>query len=169
MPGYSNFHGLIAIDKLVPQPEQLWHLVIAGFAATGFYEVWANWPTALVAGYPLEPPELIKSLFANQLGWTVPDVWAKALHYVTGVIFYPAGYWFCLQLVPLSRRLTGWIWGVVTYFIALGLWAPLAGLPFLLIGDNNRLSAMSLIGHAIFGYVLALVFEAFEDRLRSPD
>ncbi len=150
------------IARLVPNARQSWHLVLAGFAATGFYEIWANWPTQLFAGFPLEPPALVKLLFQRQLGLDLPDVWAKALHYVTGFVFYPLGYWLTTRLVRLGHPADGWLWGVVTYFIALGLWAPLAGLPFLLIGDNLQLSLMSLIGHAIFGYVLAVVFQALE-------
>jgi hypothetical protein len=151
--------------RAIPTPRNLWHLVLGGFAATGFYEVWANWPTALFAGYPLEPPALIKSLFAHRLGVAVPDVWAKALHYVTGFAFYPLGYWIQTRGVrSFGTAADGWIWGVITYFIALGFFAPLAGFPFLLIGDNERLSLMSLIGHAIYGYVLAVVFEALEAR-----
>jgi hypothetical protein len=150
------------IARLVPTPRQAWHLVLGGFAATGFYEVWANWPTHLFAGFPLEPPALVKSLFSHQLGWTLSDVMAKALHYVTGFIFYPLGYWLLTRVSPFGHPADGWIWGVITYFIALGFWAPLAGLPFLLIGENNHLSFMSLIGHAIFGYLLAVVFQALE-------
>ncbi|TCR60608.1 hypothetical protein [Bosea sp. BK604] len=151
-------------DGLFPSARSLWHLMLGGFAATGFYEVWANWPTALLAGFPLEPPALIKSLFHHQLGLGLPDIWAKALHYVTGVLFYPLGYWLVSRVLGLGQPAAGWVWGVCTYFIALGFFAPLAGLPFLLIGDNTVLSLMSLIGHAIYGRLLALVFEAQEAR-----
>lgn len=154
-------------DGLVPSAGSLWHLMLGGFAATGFYEVWANWPTALLAGFPLEPPALIKSLFYHQFGLGVPDVWAKALHYVTGVLFYPLGYWIVSRVLGLGQPAAGWIWGVVTYFIALGFFAPLAGLPFLLIGDNNLLSLMSLIGHAIYGCLLAIVFETQEAQAKA--
>lgn len=153
--------------RLIPSASSLWHLMLGGFAATGFYEVWANWPTALLAGFPLEPPALIKSLFHHQLGLNVPDVWAKALHYVTGVLFYPLGYWIVLRILGIGHPAAGWIWGVATYFIALGFFAPLADLPFLLIGDNNLLSLMSLIGHAVYGRLLASVFEAQEAQLRA--
>jgi hypothetical protein len=154
-------------DGLIPSARSLWHLMLGGFAATGFYEIWANWPTALLAGFPLEPPALIKSLFQHQLGLHVPDVWAKALHFLTGFLFYPLGYWIVSRILRIGHPAAGWIWGVATYFIALGFFAPLAGLPFLLIGENNLLSLMSLIGHAIYGHLLALVFETQEAQARS--
>lgn len=150
------------LTGFIPSARDAWHLVLGGFAATGFYEVWANWPTVLFAGFPLEPPELIKQLFRHRLGVEVPNVWAKALHYLTGFVFYPLGYWLLTRLRSFGHPADGWIWGVITYFIALGFFAPLAGFPFLLIGDNNLLSIMSLVGHAIYGYVLAVVFQALQ-------
>jgi hypothetical protein len=145
----------------------LGNLIFAGFAALGFWEVWANWPTQLAAGYQLEPPALIVTLFHARLGVELPLVWAKGLHYLTGFLFYPIGYWLLIRSVSLNHTLAGWAWGVVTYFIALGVFAPLAGLPFLLIGDNEMLSFMSLLGHAGYGYVLSVVFGALESQRPS--
>lgn len=151
------------VPAAVPSARGLIALVCCGLAATGFFEIWANVPTALLAGIALEPPELIKSLFAYQLGLIVPDVWAKALHYLTGILFYPLGYWLISRVFPrLGAPADGWLWGVVTYFLALGVFAPLAGLPFLLLGDGNVLSLMSLIGHALYGYLLGRMFEAVD-------
>lgn len=159
---------ILSSSSSVPVPRSLVtlvHLVIGGFAALGFWEVWANWPTQLATGFPLEPPALVKLLFWNQFGISLSNVSASALHYVTGVTLYPAGYWILSRFATGKPAVDGWIWGAATYVLALGVFAPLAGLPFLLIGDNIQLSVMSLIGHAVFGYILALVFDALE---RAP-
>jgi hypothetical protein len=55
----------------------------------------------------------------------------------------------------------GWIWGVITWFIALGFFAPLAGQNFLLY-DLPVLSFMSLVGHAIYGWVAVIVFHRLQ-------
>ncbi len=150
-----------------PSATTLFHLAIGGLAGLGLWEVWAHVPTTLAVGGPLEPPGLIKSLFQNLFGVAVPDVWARALHYFTGVIGYPVGYYVLTRHVKsFGPRLDGWIWGVITYFIALGVFAPLAGLPFLLLEWGGRLSLMSLIGHALYGWFAAFVFEHFE-RMRA--
>lgn len=141
--------------------------MLGGFAALGFWEVWANWPTQLAAGYQLEPPALIVTLFHMRFGIELPLVWAKGLHYLTGFLFYPLGYWLLTRIVYLRGSVIGWTWGVITYFIALGVFAPLAGLPFLLIGDNETLSLMSLLGHAGYGYVLSIVFDALNAQQSS--
>ena len=151
----------------IPSNRTVINLALGGFAALGFWELFSAVPTAWLAEYPLEPPELVKSLFAHQLGLTLSTPVAKLLHFMTGFLFYPLGYWVLTRRVKsFGMPADGWIWGVITYFIALGFFAPLAGQQFLL-NDVPRLSVMSLIGHAIYGYVAAYVFEALEARGRS--
>ena len=149
---------------VLPTARQIAHLTIGGFAGLGFWEAFAAVPTAWVAGFPLEPPELVKALFAHQFGAALPVSLAKLLHFVTGALLYPLGYWAMTRLVwPVRTSTSGWVWGVITYFIALGFFAPLAGFPFLL-RDVPLLSLMSLVGHAIYGWLAAWVFERLEER-----
>lgn len=56
-------------------------------------------------------------------------------------------------------------WGSFTWFNALGIMAPLAGLPFLLLDWNGILSFMSYVGHIIYGFVAALVYEVFWGKM----
>lgn len=157
---------LVLRRDVVPAPRTVLHLMIGGLASLGFYEAWANVLSPIVSGHPLEPPELIKSLFQHQLGITVHDTAAKALHYATGILFYPLGYWVLTRFArSFGRPADGWIWGVITYFIALGIFAPLAGQPFLLY-PYPALSLMSLVGHAIHGVIAAEIFETYEAERR---
>ena len=52
--------------------------------------------------------------------------------------------------------------GSFTWFNALGIFAPIAGLPFLLMEWGGVLSFMSWTGHILFGFLAAYVFEARE-------
>lgn len=149
----------------VPGLREMVALIVGGFAGLGLWEIWANVPTAIVAGGPLEPPALIKALFAARLGFEPSDVVAKALHYFTGVVGYPLGYYLLTRNgVSLGRRWNGWIWGTFTTFIALGVFAPLAGLPFMLLAWGGQLTVMSTIGHALYGAMAAHVTEMMLDR-----
>jgi hypothetical protein len=141
------------------------HLLVGGFAGLGFWEIFSTVPTPLIVGFALEPPELVRSLFQHQLGVELPLVWAKALHYLTGILLYPIGYFILSRVIrSFGWPADGWIWGIITYFIALGFFAPLAGQPFLL-HSYPLLSFMSLVGHAIYGWVAAWVFERLEGNL----
>ena len=50
-------------------------------------------------------------------------------------------------------------WGNFAWFNALGVMAPIAGMPFLLIGAADKLSLMSWAGHVIYGAVAVGLFE----------
>jgi hypothetical protein len=146
----------------IPSAGTIWHLTLGGAAGFGIWEVFAATATAWAAGFPLQPPELVKSLFQHQLGLTISTPFAELLHGFTGLLGYPLAYFMLSRAFPrVGMPAMGWIWGVATYFIALGFFAPLAGQAFLL-HNYPVLSIMSLIGHAIYGYVAALVFEALE-------
>ncbi|MBN9442018.1 MAG: hypothetical protein ACTHP8_19025 [Bosea sp. (in: a-proteobacteria)] len=148
----------------LPSSRTVINLALGGFAGLGFWELFSAVPTAWVAGFPLEPPELVKALFYHQLGLQLSTPVAKLLHFVTGFLFYPMAYWVLTRWVKsFGMPADGWIWGVITYFIALGFFAPLGGQHFLL-NDVPLLSLMSLIGHAIYGWLAAYVFEALEAR-----
>ncbi|WID95142.1 hypothetical protein QO058_20365 [Bosea vestrisii] len=148
----------------LPSTRTMINLALGGFAGLGFWELFSAVPTAWFAEYALEPPELVKSLFAHQFGLAISTPTAKLLHFATGFLFYPLGYWLLTRRVKsFGMPADGWIWGVITYFIALAFFAPLAGQHFLL-SDVPRLSVMSLVGHAIYGYLAAYVFEALEAR-----
>ena len=111
------------------------------------------------------PLQLIKALFSYRLGFEPSDPMAKALHYVTGVIGYPLGYFLLTRNgVSLGRRYDGWLWGTFTTFIALGIFAPLAGLPFMLLAWGGQLTFMSTIGHALYGAMAAYVAQLMLDR-----
>jgi hypothetical protein len=146
----------------LPSARTIGHLALGGFAGLGFWELFSAVPTAWFAEYPLEPPELVKSLFAHQFGLAISTPVAKLLHFLTGALFYPLGYYALTRWVrSFGTTADGWIWGVITYFIALAFFAPLAGQAFLL-HDVPRLSLMSLVGHAIYGWLAAFVFERLE-------
>lgn len=150
-----------ATSRTIPDARTLLLLALGGCAGTGFWEMFSHFPTALVAGFPLQPPELVKSLFGHQFGITVTEPFAQGLHFFTGIVGYPIGYFVLTRWIKsFGMPADGWIWGVITYFIALGFFAPLAGQRFLL-WDYPALSFMSLVGHAIYGYLAALVFERF--------
>lgn len=50
-------------------------------------------------------------------------------------------------------------WGCFTWLNALGIFAPLGGLSFYLLGEGGELSYMSFVGHTIYGAVAAGWFE----------
>ncbi|HTR13702.1 MAG TPA: hypothetical protein VMI72_10755 [Roseiarcus sp.] len=75
-------------------------------------------------------------------------------------------FWFIVTIVTATRFINPnklvvdcLSWGSFTWFNALGVMAPLAGLPFLLMEWGGALCFMSYIGRIIYGFAAAYVFE----------
>lgn len=79
--------------------------------------------------------------------------------------------WLFVTVLAASRMVNPYAtlrdalsWGNFAWFNALGLMAPLAGMPFLLLGAADKLSLMSWAGHVVYGLVAVLVFETMLRR-----
>ena len=137
-------------------------IILAGIAADITWEIWARFITPLWVGGPLEPAGLIQSVFGfNNL------LLAECIHAVVGIVFYPIGYLFVAR--PLQRLifpklpllLTGIGFGTGLWVFALYVMAHLfAGLPAFL--GFITLTWASLIGHILFGTVVAFVVRQTE-------
>ena len=86
-------------------------------------------------------------------------VWTDGLFWLVVSAFIAS------RFVNPSKEIADYLsWGTFTWINALGVMAPIAGLPFLLLDWGGGLSFMSWAGHVIFGAVLAYVFEQLERR-----
>lgn len=152
------------VARLIPDARTLRDLFIGGAAGLLTWELFARLLTPEVIGGPLEPAALIISLFENLFGFNPGRPAAEALHYVTGIALYPLAYWVLTRIArSLGPTLDGLLWGVATWVIALGLFASLAGLPFML--GFIPLTWMSLVGHMLYAMVAVSVY--FELRARA--
>ncbi len=137
--------------------------LLSGLAADLTWEFWARVITPLWVGGPLQPAALIQSVFGFRNNGL-----AEVIHAVVGIVFYPLGYLFIAR--PLQRLvvpglpvlLTGVGFGIGLWVFALYVMAHLiAGLPAFL--DFITLTWASLVGHVLFGVIVALVVRARGD------
>ncbi len=157
----SFAHALLA--RLDLDAGTLVKLCLGGAAGLLTWELFARLLTPQVIGGPLEPASLIISLFENLFAFNPGRPAAEALHYVTGIAGYPLAYYVLTRVArSLGPTLDGLLWGVATWVIALGLFASLAGLPFML--GFIPLSWMSLVGHMLYAMVAVGVFLELRDR-----
>ncbi len=212
MTASAASNSLVSVPP-VPQVRQLLKLFAGGLIGLLVWEIWARYLTPPVAGFPLEPPELVRALIKHQTGVDISLTLATILHYAVGVAGYPIAYWIVSRglrrwgaildigvwaiftayvgYMALAGTITAFIavfwigvtllsatryinrnalaadalsWGSFTWFNALGLMAPLAGQPFLLLTDFAPLSFMSWAGHVIYGAIAVLVFELWRSR-----
>ncbi|BBK36699.1 hypothetical protein STAQ_17770 [Allostella sp. ATCC 35155] len=131
--------------------------LMAGVAADVSWEVWARLITPFWIGGPLEPAALVQSVFGLESRFA-----AELIHLVVGVVFYPLGYLLIARplaaavLPSLSWVLVGVGYGIGLWVFALYVMAHIfAGLPAFL--DFIPLTWASLVGHVLFGLVVAAV------------
>ncbi|WP_406854336.1 hypothetical protein ABEG18_17515 [Alsobacter sp. KACC 23698] len=98
--------------------------------------------------------------------WAIFTAYSAMLAFTGQLTAGVALFWVVVSAVTATRLINpnGLVadclsWGSFTWFNALGVMAPLAGLPFLLVAWGGGLSFMSYVGHVVFGFVAALVFE----------
>ncbi len=140
----------------LPQADDLWKLFLGGLIGLMLWELFARFLTPIFVGGPLEPAALIISLLQNLFGVTIPRLPAEAIHYTTGIVFYPIGYWILSRyILTLGTTGDGILWGFVTWILALGVFASLAGLPFML--GFIPLTWFSLIGHVLYAFTAVTV------------
>jgi hypothetical protein len=138
-------------------------LLLAAVAALIAWEIFARLVAPMWIGGPLQPTGLVKSLFANVLGLPVGQAAAQAVHVATGLLAYPAAYFLATRIKSLGWVADGAILGAATWFLAIGIVAPVSGLPFLL--GVGAITWAALAGHLIYGLVVAGGFALARKRL----
>jgi hypothetical protein len=138
-------------------------LLIAAVAALIAWEIFARAIAPAWIGGPLQPTGLAKSLFANVLGLPIGQTAAQAVHVLTGLIAYPAAYLLARRIASLGWIADGALLGAATWFFALGIVAPAAGLPFLL--GVGAITWAALVGHLVYGLAVTGGFALARKRL----
>ena len=138
-------------------------LLIAAVAALIAWEIFARLVAPAWIGGPLQPTGLVKSLFANVLGLPVGQAAAQTVHVVTGLLVYPAAFLLATRIKSLGWIADGAILGVATWFFAIGVVAPISGLPFLL--GVGAITWAALVGHLVYGLAVAGGFKLARKRL----
>ena len=137
--------------QFLPSRQELLRLLIAGVVAVVAWELFTRGVLPILFDKKLEPAILILKLFG--LSKEYKQV-AYGLHLFTGIVAYPIGYWiFTRKILSFGTFADGVLFGVLTWVFALGVIAPIAGIPFFV---NFILSTwLSLAGHILFGLALA--------------
>ncbi len=114
------------------------------------------------AGFVELAPVMLAELVIAKLFGVTTTVGAYALHFLTGLLFYPLGYLFAARPVAsaVAPRMPWWavgtIYGAVAWLWAVYVMAYLvAGLPAFF--GFSEFTWVALVGHLLFGWVAAAV------------
>jgi hypothetical protein len=166
----SHPSGIEAVQTArfaIPSPRTVFHLVLSGLAGLGLWEVFSHVLVQWATGQDLSPPSLVQALASRWIGLDLTFPTASFVHYVTGFLLYPLGYFVLTRWIKsFGLLMDGLIWGILTFILALGILAPLAGFPIFLHSQGPGLAIMSLFGHIAYAMLAAYVFEHFENSGR---
>lgn len=146
--GRSGFIGGVIGDVT----NHVVRLLIAGGVGIVAWEVTTDTVTRLLFAQSPQPHGLVQGLLGIQARWL-----AEAIHYVAGIVAFPLGYVVLRRISPLPWLLNGAIYGVALWFMALGIFATIAGFGFMLGWGN--LTWASGVGHVVLAIAIAWSWE----------
>ena len=127
-------------------------LLIAGGLGIVAWEVTTDTVTRLLFAQSPQPHGLVQGLLGLQVRWL-----AEAIHYVAGIVAFPLGYVVFRRISPLPWVINGAIYGVALWFLALGVFATIAGFGFMLGWGN--VTWASGVGHVVLALAIAWSWE----------
>lgn len=138
-------------------------VLLAGAVSLIVWELWARGISPAIDWPRPNPVDLASAVLKKTVGIGDRSI-AEILHYVTGILAYPAAYIFAVR--PLTKRfapIVPWyvvaaVFGVGTFVFALYVMAHLVmgWAPFLGWG---AVAQTSLIGHTLLGVALGAIVE----------
>ncbi len=115
----------------------------------------------------MEPANLVIGLTKTFLGAPFTYPMAYAAHLTLGAVGFPLGY-FILRRTIFARLpwyVAGLGWGVILWFIAQGILAPLMGRAFMM--DWVPYTWVSLFAHPMMALIIAGVYHTMVERKQS--
>lgn len=144
-------------------------LLIAGVAAEIAFESFGLLLAPTLFGFQMEPANLVIGLIKSFTGVNVSYTAAYVLHLCVGAIAFPTGYVLLRKtiLTHVPWVVAGLIWGLILWFIAQGILAPLMGRAFMM--DWVPYTWASLIAHPMMTVVIAFVwYKLAEQPQQAP-
>ncbi|WP_068419539.1 hypothetical protein [Labrenzia sp. OB1] len=131
------------------------NLLIAGLVAEIAFEAYAWFFSPLLFGVVLQPANLIVALANIGLGITLPYWMGFLVHFCVGAIGFSAFVLLTHMATRLNLVLAGAVAGVVLWFVAQGLLAPLVGRTFMM--GFGAYTQSSLVGHVGMTLIAGIV------------
>ena len=133
------------------------NLLIAGIAAEITFEIYAWLLSPLLFGVALAPANLMVALTGMAFGVTLPYWAGFVMHVVVGVVGFSSFVLLTHFATRLNLILSGALAGVILWFVAQGILAPVVGRSFMM--GFGAYTQSSFVGHVgmslVAGYMLA--------------
>lgn len=144
------------------QTSTLKHMAIAGITGELAFEAYAWALSPALFGASLQPANLVVGLTKAATGLTLPYGAAFAIHALIGSLGFAAMVWLVRRVGGLGHVVAGALAGLILWFVAQGLLAPLMGRSFMM--GFGAYTQSSFIGHVGMTLIIGLVWKWLDTR-----
>lgn len=133
-------------------------LLLAGLVGEAAFELYAWLISPLVFGPTLEPAKLVMGLAQKIAGLSLPYAAAFALHFLIGSLGFAVVVLLVKRVSGLSFRMAGALGGLVLWFVAQGILAPLMGRAFMM--DFGAYTQSSFVAHVGMAFLIGVILQS---------
>ncbi|UWR26940.1 DUF1440 domain-containing protein [Sulfitobacter sp. S223] len=137
-------------------------LASAGLIGEITFEAYAWLVSPLLFGVKLEPANLVIGLTKTFTGSQLPYAAAFAIHFLIGSLGFAAVVYLIKRVTKLGYLGSGITAGLLLWFVAQGMLAPLMGRTFMM--GFGSYTQSSLIGHVGMTALIALLWAKFQQH-----
>lgn len=130
-------------------------VVIAGLVGEVVFELYAMLISPALFGAALQPANLVRAIYGMLTGGTLSYQAAFVVHFLIGSLGFGVFVLLVRQLMPERVAATGILAGLVLWFVAQGILAPVIGRPFMM--EFGAYTQSSFIGHVGMTLIMSCV------------
>ena len=137
-------------------------VILAGLIGEIVFELYAWLISPLLFGPTLQPSNLIIALAEKLAGLQISHLTAFPVHFAIGSVGFGVFVYLIRLLMPARVFLTGLVSGLILWFVAQGILAPLMGRSFMM--DFGAYTQSSFFAHVGMTTIMAFVLKRLGDR-----
>ena len=145
--------------KTTPKTQIILSIILAGLIGEIVFELYAWFVSPILFGVVLQPSNLVIAITSKLTGVQISKTVAFPVHFLIGSLGFGLFVYATRLLMPARVWLTGFISGVILWFVAQGMLAPFIGRSFMM--DFGTYTQSSFIGHVGMTVLMAHLLAAF--------
>lgn len=142
--------------------QDIQNIGLAGLVGELSFEAYAWLVSPLLFGVKLEPANLVIGLTKTAAGLQLPYAAAFVIHFLIGALGFAAIVYLAKRLTNFGYIAAGAIAGVLLWFVAQGLLAPLMGRTFMM--GFGTYTQSSFVGHVGMTLLIAMVWKNLSEK-----
>ncbi|MEM5492040.1 hypothetical protein [Hoeflea sp. AS16] len=151
--------------KTIPKTQIILSIVLAGLIGEIVFELYAWFVSPILFDVVLQPSNLVIAITSKLTGIQISKTVAFPVHFLIGSLGFGLFVYATRLIMPARVWLTGFISGLILWFVAQGMLAPFIGRSFMM--DFGTYTQSSFVGHVGMTLLMAHLLAVFLSRFES--